>query len=394
MRICIIGSGATGLILSILLKQQNKDNDVFVIEKNAKIAKKLYATGNGKCNIGNSSDITKGIYYNDDKVLSILNNFTFEKQIKYFKSIGLYTKMNNELCYPYSESAKSFIDTLIDFAKQNGVHFILETQFVDYKINNNIVNVKCIPEIKNNTFDKLVITSGGCSSPVLGSDGSVFEILKKHGYQITNLIPGLAPIYTKENTKSVSGNRVKANVSLLVNGNKVYSEKGEVLFKDKGLSGIVIMNISSFIARRFINTNNEKYILSLDLLSDISYNDFEEIIKFNKLNNRNILSGIFNDQLSLYFDKMLSLSKSLDVINIYEKLKNVCFNFDGFYPFKDSQVTVGGVKNECFDLKTLSSRHEPNIYFGGEVLNFDGLCGGFNLMYCFACAKTIANDLK
>ena len=84
MRICIIGSGATGLILSILLKQQNKDNDVFVIEKNAKIAKKLYATGNGKCNIGNSSDITKGIYYNDDKVLSILNNFTFEKQIKYF----------------------------------------------------------------------------------------------------------------------------------------------------------------------------------------------------------------------------------------------------------------------------------------------------------------------
>ena len=395
MRICIIGSGATGLLLSILLKQKKNNDEVFVVEKNNKIAKKLYATGNGKCNLGNSYYSTRKNIFNDDFALNLIKKFDINAQRAFFLECGFTTKIINELCYPTSESASSFINGLVNYAKSLGVNFILETTFLDYQNINNNLKVMTTPKLNNEIFDKLIITTGGKSSPKMGSDGNVFNILLKHQYSISNLYPGLAPIYTNESTSEVNGLRVKCKATLLKNNQFLYSESGEVLFKDKGLSGICIMNICSLIARDKVrNGTNSIYKITLDLMEEISFDEFKAIIHFNKKNKKSLLSGIFHDQFSKYLISYIKDIDKLSLEQIYFNLKNLTFTFKDFYDFENSQVTVGGLLLSNIKENSLESLHENNVYIGGEILNVDGLCGGNNLMFCFACSKAISDNIK
>ncbi|MGM9858410.1 MAG: aminoacetone oxidase family FAD-binding enzyme [Bacilli bacterium] len=397
MRICIIGSGATGLLLSILLKLNKKqnNNEVFVIEKNNKIAKKLYATGNGKCNIGNTYYLTKDEIYNDDFALSLLDRFNIVDQRDFFLTNGFATKIVNDLCYPSSESASSFINGLVNYAKKLGVHFILETTFFDYKINDNKINVITAPRLNNDVFDKLVITTGGASSPKMGTDGYVFNMLSNHQYKISKLYPGLAPICTNEITAPVNGLRLKCKATLISNDKNLYIESGEVLFKDNGLSGICIMNICSIIARNILNNkNNTSFKIVLDCVDSISLDEFRTVLKFNMENKKPLLSGLFHDQLVKYFELLIKDIEKLSIEDIYQSLSKLTFTFKNFYSFDNSQVTVGGLEISNINKNSLESLHEKNVFFGGEILNIDGLCGGNNLMFCFSCSKVIADSIN
>lgn len=383
MKHVIIGSGATGLMLSIMLKQKYHD-DVIVIEKNSKIAKKLYATGNGKCNIGNS--FLNEYSYNDKIAYELINDFDLNKQREFIHNLGIMTKMHNNLCYPYSESAKNYIDYLIKVAHHLGVSFELESQALDY--GNNEVRIANRPSIH---YDKLYICVGGSSSPIFGTDGNYNDILIHHGYSLTNTYPGLAPLKTLEKTSSVKGERIKAKVKLLNDKKVIYEDQGEVLFKPDGLSGIVIMNISSMIARNY--KENSHYQIVLDVIGD---NDIEVIKKVLVKNTKspNKLDALFSNDLSNYLMNLLHISNVTTVDEIINKLQHVVFNFKGFYDFKESQVTVGGVSLNDINLKTFESNIEKNVYFGGEILNLDGLCGGYNLMLCTAIAYKIVSALS
>ncbi|MCH5180112.1 MAG: aminoacetone oxidase family FAD-binding enzyme [Erysipelotrichales bacterium] len=394
MTTLIVGAGASGLVLAIKLKLNNLNHKVIIIDKNNKPGRKLSVTGNGKCNIGN---INLSSNYYRNKVFSdlVFNKYDFKAQCDFFECLGIKTKMIHELCYPFSESAKTFVDYLYSYALEQGVEFRFEEELIDYLVEEKSIKAKTNKNVYK--IDNLVFGTGGKSYSKFGSDGKIFDILKSHKYQISKMYPGLCPIKTKEVTKIISGMRLKANVSLLLDNKISYEENGEVLFKDDGLSGIAIFNTSSIIARNINNFNNANIVL--DLFPDMTLDELtKEFMKKSEGNYFNILKGYFVQNVASYILKRANLNIDLkienkkDIVNLAKICKNFAFTYKDLYDFENAQVTIGGLSINNLG-KYLESNIENNVYFVGEIIDNDGLCGGFNLMWAFGSALYLGDNL-
>ena len=372
MKIIVIGAGASGIVAAINYKRNHKSDDVLVIERLSAPLKKLLASGNGKCNLGNSN-IDFSLYNNPEFAKSIIESYDYKK---FFSSISIESKTVGDLAYPVSESAVSVKEALLNCAKNLGISVKNEEKLVDYSVKNNI---EVTTDKAKYLCDKLYLAGGLKSSPKLGSDGSVLEVLKKHGYKISEPVPGLSPLYTKEKTKSIDGIRVKACVKLLENGKPIHKESGEVLFKEHGLSGIVIFNTMSLISR----SPEKQHKIYLDLLPDFS----EEYLKNYRNSHKfsELLLAFLNPKIANYLKDRFHNEEQLFV-----SLKHLEFNFDKSYGFDFSQVSVGGVLVSEVNDK-LMSKHEDKVFIIGELLDFDGPCGGYNLTWAFASAIKSTN---
>ena len=276
-----------------------------------------------------------------------------------------------ELAYPVSESAVSVKDALLYSANHLGIVINTEEKILDYTVKEQI---EVTTNKRKYIADKLYFAGGLKSSPKLGSDGSVLDLLLKHGYKIINPEAGLCPLYTKEKTKVLDGIRVKSRVSLIEDGKLIHKEDGEVLFKEHGLSGIVIFNTMSLIARNI----QKQHKIFLDLLPDFS----EEYLKKYRNSHKfsELLLAFLNPKISSYLQERF---KNED--KIFVSMKDLEFTFDKSYGFDFSQVSVGGINvNEVNE--SLMSKREKNVYMIGELLDIDGPCGGYNLTWAFASA--------
>lgn len=370
MKTFIIGAGASGVVAGISLKQKYPDEDITIIDHLDKPLKKILATGNGKCNLGNSKLNLKN-YANAGYIAPIMRRFGYVYQRNFFKEIGVETKLIDNLLYPVSESSITVREALLEELNKENIKLKLEEKLIDYKVNPSKITL--ITDKNKYFIDRLIIATGGASSPKLGSDGSIFNILDKHGYSLKPIAPGLVYIRTKENTKLLDGTRVKANVKLFKNHTLIHEEKGEVLFKSHGLSGIVIMNISNIIARN----SKFNYSIELDLLEDYKKKDLENYISLK--GEDAFLKAFLHPNMIKYFKE--------NKINPI-KVKNLLFKFDSLGDFANSQITIGGI--DFIDIKdNLESKREKNVYFIGEVLDVDGPCGGYNLSWAFASALSL-----
>lgn len=360
MKIAIIGAGASGVIAAISIKKKHQDYDVVIFEHLDKPLKKILATGNGKCNIGNSN-INFENYSNNEFVKKIMRDYSFDEYKNKIEELGFSTKQVGDLLYPISESAVTVRNSMLYQLEKYNVEIKLNEKLCDYILRDKI---QIITNKNKYEFDKLIIATGGMSSSKLGSDGSIFKILINHNYKITDIKPGLCPIYVKQNTKVLDGTRVKATVTL----DNCYKETGEVLFKEKGLSGIVIFNISSLISRSNISTHK----IELDLINNMSLDEIKNLCK--NQTNTQIMQRFLHPNMIKYFMK-----------NGYDKdpvkyIKNLPFNFENQYGFDYSQVSVGGLEITEINFN-FESNKEPGVYFLGEVLDIDGPCGGYNLTW-------------
>ena len=368
MKCIIIGAGASGVASAINIKRKYPKDDVIIIEHSDKALRKILATGNGRCNLGNLKlDISK---YNHPELMGL---YSFKEYIEYVESYGFKTKAIGDLIYPYSESAQTVRNQMLKEADKLGVKIHLEEDFVDYEVIKNGVRVKTNKDSYD--ADKLIIATGGKSTKGLGNDGSIYEILKKHHYAIVPIHPGLVPIKTKENTKLVDGLRVKANVTLLEKGKKVFSEDGEVLFKKDGLSGIVIFNASNHIKNPSFN-----YEIVLNVLPGFNGDLPENYQQF--LVKTDFLENYFSPKLVEYFSSRISDK------NYVKDLQDFKFTFKDFYDFENSQITIGGISIDQVK-PNFESKSEPNVHFVGEVLDMHGPCGGYNLTWAFICGQKL-----
>ncbi len=370
MKTIIIGAGASGVVAAISLKEKYPDEEITIIEHLDKPLKKLLATGNGKCNLSNSKlDLKK--YRNYQHIAPILRRYGYVYQRNFFKEIGIETKLINDLLYPLSESALTVKDALLRAIEKEHIKIKLDENLVDYKVNP--IKITVITDKDKYIVDRLIIASGGASSPKLGSDGSVYKILENHGYCLSPIAPGLVPIKTKENTKILDGTRVKCSASLYKNHNLIYKESGEVLFKSHGLSGILIMNLSSIIAKG----PKYNYTIELDLLEDYKDRDVSDYIL--SRGEDEFLHAFLHPNIIKYFkDNKINPTFA----------KRLSFKFDSLGDFSASQVTIGGV--DFLDVnENLMSKREHDVYFIGELLDIDGPCGGYNLTWAFASALSL-----
>lgn len=347
MKIAIIGAGACGLMLATQLEKNNIDYDIYNV---GKVGNKILASGNGRCNISNAF-YNSNNYHNNTLALELIKAYK-ENLFTVFNELKIYTKCDSEgRMYPISESSQSVLNAFLNNIKKEIID--LEIKSIKEKNTKYFLNDNLGP------YDKVVLSIGSIASykkPYIG-----FEVLNNLDIKFNEFKPSLVGFKTNLNFKKISGCRCKAYVSLYQNDTLIHGESGEVIFKDNGISGICIMNLSSYYSH--LKNNNNCYV-ELKLI-DKEYDDY---------------ITIFNPKLLNYIiDNNINPTKFIVPISTT-------------YDFELAQVCVGGIDISQIN-NDLSLKKYPNIYAGGEIIDFDGVCGGYNLMLAFACALAITKGI-
>lgn len=374
MKIGIVGASASGIYTALLLSRRHPDYSIVVFERMEKAGKKILATGNGHCNLMHVPFVSS-FYNHPDFVESLLRKHDEKDLLHTLDDLGVATMKKGELVYPLSYSASAFLSYLLSLCQK---------QKIEIKTSESVISVR-EGNLKTNkgsySFDHIVFAFGGRSQKNLGSDGSMFPALERCGYKVAPLLPCLCPLKSIDVPKSLFGVRHAAKVTLIHNGQTRYEELGEVLFKKDGLSGIAIMNASSFASQK------DKIIL--DLFPDLAQEELSKSIKKSGGSDSSLLSILEKPLAEFVVNKC---KKPLKFAEIAAVLKNMSFEISGFYDFDSSQVTRGGIALDQVD-ENLRSKLCAKHSFVGECLDIDGLCGGYNLGFALLSALTVAESL-
>ena len=388
----VIGAGAAGMMAAITAAREGKK--VCIIEKLDKAGKKLFATGNGKCNFTNET-MHSDCYHGDTEFIKyVLNQFSVSECLKFFHSIGVYPKNKNGYFYPNSEQASSVVNALLFEIERLGIKISYETMVKEILPHEHEV---CISTNKGNYLAKnLVIATGLLASPKLGSDGSLFDVIKSLGHRFAPILPALCGFYCKGmKSKQVSGVRAHGTVSAYIDGIKYAEDTGEIQFTDYGLSGIPVFQISRFLSKGLYE--KKKVEIKINLLPDFDRENLREELNYRKTIGANmtsdaLLNGIVHHKLSdMILDKAgvdnkiyLSSLSEKEMQRIAELLQEITVTVTNYRDFEFAQVCTGGIPVSDVNNLTLESKFAPNIYFAGEILDVDGICGGYNLHFAWA----------
>lgn len=392
----IIGGGAAGLALAVMLKTDRPDLDVTVLERADRVGKKLATTGNGRCNITNT-DLNPERYHGDrDFAADILSGFGFEAQKAFFESLGvLFCEEDGGKVYPRSLQATSVVDALRFKADELGVVTMLNTAVQEVKREAEGFTVVCAD--KTMKAKVVVVAVGGQAGGKLGSvDG--YSVLKSMGHKIEKVFPSVVQLKTVTDVaRQLKGIKVDALVTARSDSG-LRAEFGEVLFCDYGLSGPPILQVS-----RLYEGGN--MTVSLDLVPDMSEAEVEqEILRrceaFSNRNAGDMLTGFLHRRLGQVILKCSGVDLNLacgeipqkTVLRIAKMLKSFDFKVVGTTGFENAQVTAGGAQCAQF-FKTCMSKKAKGLFAVGEVLNVDGDCGGFNLAFAWSSAFAAKNGI-
>ena len=319
--VVIIGGGPSGMLCAAAIKEHaNEEINVTIVERLERVGKKLLATGNGKCNFTNKNVAAKK--YNNPKFVGpVLKKYNSKDIITYFESLGLLSKEISEgRIYPYTESATTLLEILR--IHLNKLNVVIKTNYEVNKIVYKNDKYLIYNKSQRNYYiesDYLVFACGGCAAPILGSNGSGFQILKPFKVKITDLVPGLVGIKSDITTlKVLNGLRFKCNVSVYEKKTKscVWIEYGEVQFKGDGISGIVVMEASTFMARHLGN-----YVINLDLMPEASLDDTIRMLNirkelFESSEVLNLLTGMLPKMLGQVILKKASIDMNSYIVII------------------------------------------------------------------------------
>lgn len=419
----IIGAGASGLMAAF--EAAGSGHPVLVLERNDRAGKKLALTGNGKCNFTNAA--LNGSYFFSENVIAEIGNHSettslnvkksledenaicsFEKNISrvfsrfsnedilnFFTEIGIPHTDRNGYFYPYSGDAKAFRNLFFEAVSDKGAEFKFSERAVSVSKNSDVFEVKT----ENNIYfsDSVIISSGGLSYPKTGSTGDSYSFAKSFGISESERFPALVPLRTgKDYSQTVDGVRCHANVNLVVDNHVLYSESGEIQFNKDNVSGLPVLSLSG-TANRLMSLGKKPY-LEFDLFPESTkeklLNDVSLYLK-NCGNERPLgqaLSGYLSYKLVPFVLERAGLNvklraSSLSLFEIEKFIscaKKLRISISGSLLYDRAQTTTGGVRLSEIDIDTMESKKVPGLYFTGEALDCDGICGGYNLSWAFA----------
>ena len=390
----IVGGGAAGMMAAVTAARQGAK--VTILEGNDRLGKKLLATGNGKCNLGNRK-LNVDEYYTEQprKLEECLHKFGVEDTVSFFQGIGLILKDKNGYLYPACEQASAVLDALRYEIAALGIEVVTECKIkqIISDPKKSLITVKSHDQTF--CFDRVVIACGGKAAPKTGSDGSGFELAAQLGHSILPTVPALVQLKCSEGFfKAVSGVRADARIRVWNGGNCVADERGELQLTDYGISGIPVFQLSRQI--NYILCGQKEVEVTIDFLPDHSPEEYDRIQIGRKLlmSDRTVeefFTGMLHKKLMMQFIKMTGLkpqepaetADEAKIAKVYRFCREWHLHVNGHNSYDNAQVCAGGVSLDEVT-ENLESQKASGIYFAGEILDVDGRCGGYNLQWAWS----------
>ncbi|MDD5359971.1 MAG: NAD(P)/FAD-dependent oxidoreductase [Sulfurovaceae bacterium] len=379
-KIAIIGAGASGMMCAITAKKQSNDLDITIFEKNDKVGKKILASGNGRCNIINTTfDETN--YHTGDSlfVQKVFEHFSFSTFKKFCLDIGLVLDVKEDgKCYPLSNEARSVVTLFSKALSEQGVQLRLGHEVGQIRYEKDAFFVD------DERFDKLVISSGLGAASQLGSSEDGLEFARSLGHDIVPTFPALVGLEFGGNAhKELFGVKIRAKVSLYVDGDLNEEVLDDILFTNYGISGFAILDIST--SASYALSLGSRVFIEIDLLPQFDRNKLFTLLK--QVDNE--LAGI----LPL---KLIKLVKSQSIKETTHNIQHLRFDVSATHGFDHAEASGGGILTSGINPHTMESKKISNLYFTGEVLDVVGQRGGYNFAFAWAsgynAGKSLAED--
>jgi hypothetical protein len=402
-KIAIIGGGASGLMAA--LSAARAGADVTLYEHNTSVGKKILASGNGRCNIINttvSSDDYAGT--NPSFTSYALKQFPFEAFEHFCHSIGLLLDAKDDgRCYPLSNEAKAVLIALKSAINDAKVKVFIETKVTAISKKKNLFIVEANGE--KNTYDKVLIATGSEAAPQLGATADGYNFALAFGHEILPTYPSLVQLHLNSKIHhKMAGVKTFAEVTLYIANKTITKAQGDILFASYGISGLAILDISQKASQAL--TNHQKVTLSLNLLPRFSPQELNSTLEKLCAHVPNhtietVLSTLLPTKTIPYLLEEARINPSLlaqkfsknERQKITHLIQNWTFEVNDTHGFKHAEVSGGGVATQHINDKTMESRLVSGLYFAGEVLDIVGRRGGYNFNFAWASGMIAGNAM-
>ncbi|MEY8337318.1 NAD(P)/FAD-dependent oxidoreductase [Lachnospiraceae bacterium 62-35] len=400
-QVIIVGGGAAGLMAGI--QAARRGADVTILERMDRVGKKILSTGNGKCNMTNQK-LSAACYRSDnpDFPMKVISRFPLEPTLNFFSQLGILPKERDGYIYPNSQQASAVLDVLRMETERLKIHIHCQCH---------VRNIQKLPEgfsvlctdrdgtSKNSaifTGSSLILAPGSMAAPSLGSDGSGYTLAKALGHGIIKPLPALVQLICEgRDYKALAGVRSEARLKLFIDGKLTAEDKGELQITDYGISGIPVFQISRYASRAL--DMGQDVSVSIDFLPFMKKDELADFLFQRKKQSGNrkgedFLTGVLNKKLAAVLLKRAGIALHEKIAQIKpNKLQELCMQIHEFQavvtntkPFSSAQICCGGVDTREVNSKTMESLIVPGVYFAGEILDVDGICGGYNLQWAWS----------
>lgn len=389
----IVGAGASGMMAAITAARNG--TDVLLLEKNSRVGRKLLSTGNGRCNFTNEY-MTPECFRSDhpELISRVLEQFSEEDTILFFREIGILPKSRNGYMYPQPDQASALLEALQMELARLRVDIRTDCQIKEIQKKKKYFELHTDTE----TFAvrRLIVASGSKAASKLGATGDGYHFAKAFGHSVSPVVPALVQLEAKEKFfKDLAGIRIDAEVTAFVAGKKSACDRGEVQLTAYGISGIPVFQISRYIAKAL--QKGQRTEVQIDLLPECSFTwimeELHRRIAYDKTRSiRQILCGLFNQKLIPVLLSCAGVPENLagkaatdkQLKALTSRIKDFRVHITGTKSFENAQICAGGVNLSEIDPDSMESRKCRGLYLTGELLDVDGICGGYNLQWAWS----------
>lgn len=391
--VAVIGGGASGMMAAVTAASEGAR--VILLEHKDRIGKKILSTGNGRCNFTNIHQ-EPICYHSEDPLFpwEVVEKFNAQAVISFFLQLGVYSKNRNGYIYPNSDQASAVLDA-----------FRMELDRLKVEIRTGVECREIRPGKKGFTIltdqepvraDRVILCAGSKAAPTTGSDGSGYDLAKKLGHRILPVLPALTALKCEEKFfKSIAGVRANGSVSIWSGGECIAKDTGEIQLTDYGISGIPVFQVSRYASMLLYEKKETDAVL--DFMPDFTKTQTDVFLRARAKTRPDksaemFLIGLFHKKLCDLWIRLSEIPRQRkageltedEIARLTSLIKEFRVRVRETNPYDKAQVCCGGVDTREVDPETLESVYVPGIYFAGEILDVDGMCGGYNLTFAWA----------
>ena len=412
--IVIIGAGASGMMCAIEAAKNNINAHITILEHNMSAGRKILTTGNGRCNLTNMNmDIKCYRSHDMDRLEELLSLLSPDTVINCFNSMGMLCTSKNGYIYPYSNQASTVNDILIKTCSKLGIDFVFDSHVLDIIKHDDGFIVTTSEGYKDEqgnrakkraeySADAVVIACGGKAYPKLGSDGSGYGLAGKLGIKVIDIVPALTGLKCKEKIYNLgAGVRTSAHIKLYVDHELMAEDKGELQLTEYGISGIPVFQVSRYASYGI--ADGCKVHCVIDYMPEYSKELLELMIVEGLKTGEpiyQVLCGMLNQKLVKMLLSYVRVSEDATLEDIdNENLKDIISAIKEYYTvivgtndYDQAQVCAGGIKLSEVD-NNFQVKNIPGLYITGELLDVDGICGGYNLHFAWLSGITAGRSI-